>query len=69
MRQFLKWIYTAQLTFDLLGDKVVTRGKANATKRIAAVKKLGFVLPKNALKGNASEVFDYYYVLHSDGKR
>ena len=59
----------ARLTFDLFGDKVVTKVKANATERLAAVKKLGFVLPKVALKGNAGELFDDYYVLRSGVKR
>ena len=58
----------AKLTFDLFGDKVVTKVKANATERLAAVKKLGFVLPKVALKGNAGELFDDYFVLRSGGK-
>ena len=54
---------SAQLTFDLFGDKVVTKVKANATERLAAVARLEFVLPKVALKGNQGELFDDYYVL------
>lgn len=59
----------SRLTFDLFGDKVVTKVKANATERLAAVKQLGFVLPKIALKGNAGEIFDDYYVLRSGEKQ
>lgn len=59
----------SRLTFDLFGDKVVTKVKANATERLAAVKQLGFVLPKIALRGNAGEIFDDYYVLRSGEKQ
>ena len=59
----------AQLTFDLFGDKVVTKVKSNATERLEAVKKLGFVLPPKPLKGNAGELFDDYYVLRAGDKR
>ncbi|MCH5163199.1 MAG: GNAT family N-acetyltransferase [Clostridiales bacterium] len=54
-----------EFVFDLFGDKVVTKVKASATERLAAVNRLGFVLPKIALKGNAGEAFDDYYVLCS----
>lgn len=53
----------AQLTFELFGEKVVTKVKANATERLAAVNRLGFTRPKVALRGNQGEVFDDYYVL------
>ena len=56
----------AQLTFDLFGDKVVTKVKINATERLAAVKRLGFTLPKVALKGNEGEEFNDYYVLRKE---
>lgn len=53
----------AQLTFELFGDKVVTKVKNNATERLKAVEKLGYTLPKVALKGNQGEAFYDYYVL------
>ena len=58
-----------EFVFDLFGDKVVTKVKADATERLAAVKRLGFVLPKIALKGNEGEVFNDYYVLRSGKKQ
>ena len=60
---------SAKLTFDLFGDKLVTKVKANAIERLAAVKRLGFVLPKIALKGNEGEAFNDYYVLRSGDKQ
>ena len=53
----------AQLTFELFGDKVVTKVKSNATERLAAIRGIGFSLPKIGLNGNQGEVFDDYYVL------
>ena len=60
---------SAKLTFEFFGNKVVTKVKANAFERLSAVKRLGFILPKIALKGNEGEAFDDYYVLRSDDKQ
>lgn len=47
--------------YELFGDKVVTKVKSFATERLAAVKALGFVLPKEGFKlQNEEECRDYY---------
>ena len=47
--------------YELFGDKVVTKVKFFATERLAAVKALGFVLPKEGFKlQNEEECRDYY---------
>ena len=48
--------------FDMFGDKVVTKVKNFAAERLSAVKSLGFVLPKQSLKGQNGEEFNDYYV-------
>lgn len=54
-----------QPVFDLFGDKIVTKVKSFATERLAAVKSLGFSLPKQALKGQNEEEFRDYFVFEN----
>ncbi|MDE7439183.1 MAG: GNAT family N-acetyltransferase [Clostridia bacterium] len=51
-----------QPTYDLFGDKIVTKVKAFATERHAAVKALGFSLPQEPLRGQNGEEFNDYYL-------
>ncbi len=51
-------------SYDMFGDKVVTKVKDFAFERLAAVKALGFTLPKEALRGQNGEIFNDYYILN-----
>ena len=50
-------------SYDMFGDKIVTKVKDFAFERLAAVKSLGFTLPKEALRGQDGEEFQDYFVL------
>lgn len=48
-------------SYDMFGDKTITKVKYFAFERLAAVKALGFVLPKEGFKlQNEEECRDYY---------
>lgn len=51
-------------SYDMFGDKIVTKVKDFAFERLAAVKALGFTLSIEALRGQNGEIFNDYYILN-----